>query len=81
MRLGTGICKAALGFPDTGAGGWDPLVSAPLATQRHQGGSRASSARGVPVAFATQAAASQWGRETGEEEKVGMGLTAGPTWR
>jgi hypothetical protein len=35
----------------------------------------------VPVAFATQAAASQWGRETGEEEKVGMGLTAGPTWR
>jgi hypothetical protein len=81
MRLGTGICKVALGFPGTGAGGWDPSAFAPLAMRRHQGGSRASSARGTPVAFATPAPASRWGRDTGEGEKVGMRLTAGPTWQ
>jgi hypothetical protein len=32
MRLGTGICKASLGFPGTEAGGWDPSASAHLAT-------------------------------------------------
>jgi hypothetical protein len=35
MRLGTGICKVALGFPGTGAGGWDPSAFAPLATRQH----------------------------------------------
>jgi hypothetical protein len=34
---------------------------------------------GAPVSFAMPAAASRWGRETGERGKVGMRLTAGPT--
>jgi hypothetical protein len=72
-----GFIGRLLGFPGTGADGWDSSASVLLATRRHQGGAgelgarRASCLRGAP--------ASRWG--TTEEGEKGEGkeeLTGGP---
>jgi hypothetical protein len=79
LLIGRLLIGRLLGFEGTGAGGWDPSASALLATRRHQG-ARASSVRGAPAACAAPLRHGGEDRQ-GKRGKVGMRLTAGPTWR